>query len=40
MAWTHPIANVVLIAILLGSVLGIRVRWKGRAFVDGRAASS
>jgi len=38
MAWTHPVANAVLIAILLGSVLGIRVRWKGRTFVDGRAA--
>lgn len=38
MAWAHPLANAVLIAILLGSVVGVRVRWKGRTFVDGRAA--
>ncbi len=40
MAWTHPVANAVLIAILLGSVLGVRVRWKGRSFVDGRATGA
>ena len=37
-AWAHPIANVVLIAILLRSVFGVRASWKGRSFVDGRAA--
>lgn len=36
--WTHPVANIVLMWILLRSVLGVRVTWKGRAFVDGRAA--
>ena len=36
--WTHPIANIVLVWILLRSVLGVRATWKGRAFVDGRAA--
>ncbi len=37
--WTHPLANVVLVWILLRSVFGVRARWKGREFVDGRARS-
>lgn len=35
--WTHPLANVILVWILLRSVFGVRARWKGREFVDGRA---
>lgn len=38
--WMHPIANIVLMWILLRSTFGIRVRWKGREFVDGRANES
>lgn len=38
-AWAHPLANIVLIAILLRSVFGVRATWKGRTFVDGRASS-
>lgn len=37
LAWTHPLANAVLVWILLRSVFGVRARWKGREFVDGRA---
>lgn len=37
--WTHPLANLVLVWILLRSVFGVRARWKGREFVDGRAKS-
>ncbi|NOY27708.1 MAG: glycosyltransferase, partial [Oligoflexia bacterium] len=37
-AWWHPVANVLLAFILLRAVLGVRSRWKGREFVDGRAA--
>ncbi len=36
-AWAHPLANLILVAILLRSVLGMKVKWKGRIFVDGRA---
>jgi len=36
-AWAHPIANVVLVAILLRSIFSVEVKWKGRGFVDGRA---
>ena len=36
-AWAHPIANLVLIGVLLRSVFGVRARWKGRSFIDGRA---
>ncbi len=38
MAWSHPVGNAVLAAVLLGSVFRVRARWKGRAFHDGRAA--
>lgn len=36
-AWTHPLANLVLVWILLRSVFGVRASWKGRVFHDGRA---
>jgi len=35
--WAHPLANAVLVWILLRSVLGLRASWKGRTFVQGRA---
>ncbi|MEC7987113.1 MAG: glycosyltransferase family 2 protein [Myxococcota bacterium] len=37
MSWSHPLANVMLIYILLRSTLGIQVQWTGRVFIDGRA---
>lgn len=37
--WAHPLANAVLVWILLRSVLGVQARWKGRSFVAGRARS-
>ncbi len=37
LAWTHPLGNLVLGAVLVGSVLRVRTRWKGRTFHDGRA---
>ena len=37
MAWSHPLGNAVLGAVLVGSVFRVRTRWKGRAFHDGRA---
>lgn len=39
-AWAHPLANLVLIAILLRSILVVQSSWKGRTFVDGRASST
>jgi hypothetical protein len=36
-AWAHPLANVVLVAILLRSIFAMEVTWKGRGYVDGRA---
>ena len=36
-AWIHPVANFLLIFILLRSTMSITVEWKGRTFVDGRA---
>lgn len=39
MAWVHPLANVILVWILLRSILGLRATWKGRMFVDGTAVS-
>ena len=38
-AWAHPLANLVLVAILLRSIFSMEVRWKGRGYVDGRAKS-
>lgn len=38
LAWTHPLGNLVLGAVLLGSVFRVRTRWKGRTFHDGKAA--
>jgi len=38
-AWAHPLANLVLVAILLRSMFAMEVRWKGRGYVDGRARS-
>jgi chlorobactene glucosyltransferase len=37
-AWSHPLGNLVLGAVLLSSVFRVRTRWKGRVFHDGRAA--
>jgi chlorobactene glucosyltransferase len=39
-AWAHPLANLVLVAILLRSIFAMEVSWKGRGFVDGRAAGT
>lgn len=39
-AWTHPLANVVLVWILLRAVFGVSATWKGRTFVDGKAAGA
>lgn len=36
--WVHPVANVMLIWILLRSMFGVEAEWKGRLFVDGRSA--
>jgi len=36
--WSHAVGNVVLVAILLRSVVGLEATWKGRSFVDGRPA--
>ncbi len=36
-AWAHPLANILLIWILLRSTMKISVNWKGRSFVDGKA---
>lgn len=38
LAWTHPLGNLVLGAVLLGSIFRVRTHWKGRLFHDGRAA--
>ena len=38
-AWTHPLANSILVWILFRSVFWVRTQWKGRSFVDGRAAA-
>jgi glycosyltransferase involved in cell wall biosynthesis len=37
MAWAHPLANMVLVVILLRSIFAMEVTWKGRGYVDGRA---
>jgi chlorobactene glucosyltransferase len=39
MAWSHPLANALLLLIMLRSTVKVKVKWKGREFVDGRAAS-
>ncbi len=36
-AWVHPLANVLLVGIVLRSMLRVESSWKGRRFVDGRA---
>ena len=36
-AWTQPLANTLLIWILLRSTTKVSVKWKGRTFVDGKA---
>jgi chlorobactene glucosyltransferase len=36
-AWAHPLANVMLVAIILRSMFWVEASWKGRRFVDGRA---
>jgi hypothetical protein len=36
-AWTQPLANALLIWILLRSTTKVSVKWKGRTFVDGKA---
>jgi len=38
-AWAHPLANVLLVWILLRSMTSMKAQWKGRRFVDGRAES-
>ena len=37
-AFMHPIANILLLWILLRSTLQVKVEWKGRSFVDGKAS--
>jgi len=36
-SWAHPVANMLLIWILLRSMISMQATWKGRTFVDGRA---
>jgi glycosyltransferase involved in cell wall biosynthesis len=38
-AWTHPLGNVVLAAVLVRAIARTRTTWKGRAFDDGKAAA-
>ena len=33
----HPIANIVLVFIIIRSIFGVQASWKGRNFVDGKA---
>jgi chlorobactene glucosyltransferase len=37
-AWSHPLGNLVLAAVLVRALLALRTQWKGRAFHDGKAA--
>lgn len=37
LAWTHPLGNLVLGAVLVASILRVRTAWKGRVFHDGKA---
>jgi chlorobactene glucosyltransferase len=39
-ALTHPLGNLVLLWIVLRSMMAIEVRWKGRAYRDGKASES
>ncbi|MEC8423081.1 MAG: glycosyltransferase, partial [Myxococcota bacterium] len=36
-AWVHPLANMMLVGIILRSMFWVEASWKGRRFVDGRA---
>lgn len=36
-ALTHPIANILLVFIIVRSIFGVQASWKGRSFVDGKA---
>jgi len=38
-AWAHPLANVLLVWILMRSMFAMEATWKGRSFVDGKAAA-
>ena len=38
-AWAQPLANALLIWILLRSTMKVSVEWKGRSFTDGKASS-
>ena len=38
--WVHPLSNLVLVWLLLRSMFGVEAEWKGRKFMDGRAAPS
>ncbi len=37
-AWSHPLGNLVLAAVLLRAVFAVETTWKGRRFHDGKAA--
>lgn len=37
LAWSHPIGNLVLGAVLIASIFRVRTTWKGRSFHDGKA---
>ncbi|MAA79912.1 MAG: hypothetical protein CL916_11705, partial [Deltaproteobacteria bacterium] len=39
-AWTHPLANIILVFIIVRSIFGVQASWKGRNFVDGKAEGS
>lgn len=39
LAWSHPLGNAVLAAVLFASIFRVRTDWKGRSFHDGRATS-
>lgn len=38
-AWAHPLANILLVWILLRSMMSMKASWKGRVFIDGKAKS-
>jgi chlorobactene glucosyltransferase len=37
--WSHPLGNLVLVWVIVRSIFSVEATWKGREFVDGRAAS-